>query len=113
MRNSVTKRLIQTLKAEKSALREASFDVLGSLEKPKSELFKELAESAPDANELRAVQLAVTENQTLLSAAIAGIGAARARIEALQNVRSGLNVYDKSGAISKMANPQPEIEKKA
>ncbi|WP_106746746.1 hypothetical protein [Yoonia maritima] len=113
MRNPVIKRLIQILKAEKSALRRANFDVLGSLEKAKSELFKELAECTPDAKELRAVQLAVAENQTLFSAAIAGIGAARARIEALQNVRAGLNVYDKSGAIAKMANPKSEFEKKA
>ncbi|WP_296426037.1 flagellar protein FlgN [Yoonia sp.] len=113
MSDTVTKQFLTLLSDERSAIRTAAFDTLTALTDPKARLFDALGRTPISPENLAAIQKKVTENQVLLSAAIAGVGAARDRLTALQNVREHLNVYDQSGHIAKVVTGLPGLEKKA
>ena len=113
MHDSVVKDLLAVLKAERAAIQSGKFELLLGLEEQKSAQLQTLEKMSPPFDELRMIRPRLIENQQLLSAAISGIKAARDRIEALQNVRTGLNVYDKSGSMATVPMRQPAIEKKA
>jgi hypothetical protein len=113
MHDSVVSSLLATLGAERVALQTGKFYLLPEVEESKSAQLKALEILQPTSENLHAIRTALTENQRLFAAAIAGVKSARNRIDALQNVRSGLNVYDKSGTMATVAMNQSAIEKKA
>ncbi len=98
---------------ERAALRDARFEALPSLEAAKLDLISQLAEAKPTKAMLASLKTDLMENQTLISSAIAGVAAARARLDALQAVRQGLSVYDQFGSLANVRTRNPEIEKKA
>ncbi|WP_394180941.1 flagellar protein FlgN [Yoonia maritima] len=113
MHETITQKLLTTLNAEKAALCSGSFDALDELSHQKYQQFEAFSATQPTGPELQKIQRLLSENQTLISAAIAGVQAARARVDALQNVRSGLSVYDQSGALARVSICRPDVEKKA
>jgi hypothetical protein len=113
MHDSAVAVLLMTLKEEQAALRSGKFELLLDLEEQKSAQLQALEHKPPSRAELHKIRTKLSENQKLFSAAIAGVRAARERIEALHNVRSGLNTYDKSGAMSTAPLQRSAFEKKA
>ncbi|MCG3269118.1 flagellar protein FlgN [Yoonia sp. I 8.24] len=113
MHDSVVTSLFTTLEKERAALLSGKFHLLLALEETKSAQLQDLENRQPTTANLQAIRRGLSENQRLFAAAIAGIKSARNRIGALQNVRSGLHVYDESGAMATVAMHQPAIEKKA
>lgn len=101
------------LTAEREALRSAAFDDLDDLAARKAQIFAALIREKPDRNQIAGISRQMADNQQLLASAIAGIKAARNRIEALRQVRQELTVYDQSGQMAKVAAPYPGMEKKA
>lgn len=113
MHDSAVASLLKVLKAERVAIQSGKFELLLGLEEQKAAQLQILETMSPPLKELRMIRPKLIENQQLLSAAIAGVKAARDRIEALQNVRSGLSVYNESGTMATVPMRQTAIEKKA
>lgn len=106
-------KILELLEREGVALKTGSFDTLDSVAELKDNLFDDLTRGQPSSSDLWRIKSRLTENQTLFSAAIRGVSAARDRIEALQNVREGLSVYDQSGQMEKVSTQRPVLRKKA
>ena len=105
---------LRTLLAdEKAALLGARYDALQSLSDAKAELLLQLSDHSLARETLEELQTAINTNQKLLSAAIKGVGAAKERLTALQDVRTGLSVYDQNGAMNVKSTARSTIEKKA
>jgi hypothetical protein len=113
MHDSAVEMLLMTLKEERAALRSGKFERLLDLEEQKSAQLQVLERKLPPHADLHKIRTKLSENQKLFSAAISGVKAARDRIEALHNVRSGLQTYDKSGAMATVPIRQTAVEKKA
>ena len=113
MHDSAVKALLATLSAERDALLSGKFGQLLALEDTKSAQFQTLESLQPSGANVQEIRTRLAENQQLIAAAIAGIKSARKRIDALQSVRSGLNVYDKSGAMATVSMIRSALEKKA
>lgn len=113
MQNKVIDALHEILDAEKSAILCADYDALGALEVSKENLLKQVPLLERETRLLATIKGKILANQALLRAAIDGLAAAKARIDALQNVRDGLNVYDQSGKIATVPNRLSALEKKA
>lgn len=105
--------LLDLLEEERVAIRTSAFDVLEPIGAAKVQLFDQVTLTGASKEELAKIQSRLAANQALLASAIAGVNAARDRIEALQNVREGLNVYDRSGQMARVPTPRREMEKKA
>ena len=105
--------ILDLLDRERDALRTGLFQDLDALGDTKQRLFAKLTQGAPEVSDLKQIKVRLSENKKLFSAAIRGVSAARDRIDALQNVREGLNVYDQSGQMAKVSTGQPVLRKKA
>jgi len=110
--NTITE-ILKLLKHERNALKAGDFDTLDTLAETKNRLFEDLTRNSPAPSDLRQIKVRLSENQTLFSAAIKGVAAARDRIDALQNVREGLSVYNQSGQMAKVPTSRPAVRKKA
>ncbi|SFR51696.1 hypothetical protein SAMN04488005_2463 [Yoonia tamlensis] len=113
MHDSEITALIATLQAERAALQSGKFGQLLALENTKSAQLQALENRQPSKQSIQTIRDMLAQNQRLFAAAIAGVNAARKRIDALQTVRSGLNIYDQSGALAMVPVQQSAVEKKA
>lgn len=113
MSDKAAKELLSLLSQERQAIRTAAFDVLDAMADRKSELFAALTSGGTSPENLGKIQKGLAENQALLAAAIAGVKAARTRIQALHAVRRELTVYDQAGQLARVKTVQPSLEKKA
>lgn len=105
--------LLALLQEERVAIRTAAFDALENLTTKKEDMFATFLQDRPPHAEMEKIRVKMAENQILLAAAIAGVKAARDRIDALHRVRQELSVYDRSGQLAKVTAPRPGLEKKA
>ncbi len=113
MQGSLIDDIHSLLDDEKAALLSARYQALGPLEEAKAELLQQLSLAGPQSGALSGIKAKLEENQGLLSASIAGVAAARKRVEALHNVRQGLSVYDRSGKLAMVPARHGCVEKKA
>lgn len=113
MSDHTTAALLSLLDLERTALCGSDYSVLDDLADRKKQLIAAMAESEPHPKDVEKIRKKLSENQALLSAAIAGVKSARDRITELQKVRSGLGVYDQTGQIAQSLPASPEMEKKA
>jgi len=113
MTDHITESLLNLLGDERRAICSAKFDVLDTLAEQKIKMFDTLMRGKADPADLARISEQLRGNQTLFAAAIDGVKAARTRIEALHEVRVGLNVYDQSGQMAKVVTNQSGLEKKA
>ncbi|KQI73790.1 hypothetical protein AN191_02735 [Loktanella sp. 5RATIMAR09] len=113
MLNTVITQLHQLLNQEREALIAADFEALATFVKQKEELLIQLERTSPTKDVLRPVRQKMDENLALMAAAIKGVAAAGERLAALQNVKSGLSVYDNAGRLEHVRTHNPALEKKA
>lgn len=113
MPKSLHKRILKLLSDERHAIANGAYTELTALGETKVMLFNMLLAVDMDSEDMQSIRLDLDHNQSLLSSAIDGVAAARARLSALQDVRDGLSIYDESGQLSKVANVQSSMEKKA
>ncbi|MGF6861801.1 hypothetical protein ABIE69_002374 [Rhodobacteraceae bacterium MBR-64] len=109
------RRLDAALNAEANALRGADFSGLEALIAEKARLTDQIAiaRPAPTAATLERLRARAGHNAVLLQAALRGLRAARARIEALQNGGCDLRTYDRAGAAEPVSGPGPTLERRA
>lgn len=94
--------LFELLSFERAALIRADFSIVDRHAARKQELLLGLEDVPISAPRLQKLRSTLAQNQTLITAAIAGITAAQSRIKTLNDVRSGLSTYDVSGKISRV-----------
>lgn len=113
-RADLWRRIDAALTAEANAIRTADFSGLDALIKEKARLTDQLGtvRPAPTADQLDRLQRSARHNAVLLQAAMRGLRAARARIDALQN-GSNLRTYDQSGAVEAPFGSEPTLEHRA
>jgi len=105
--------LHQLLAQEDAAIICGNYNMIDDSAERKQELFFRLQNSKVTRADLQQVSRAILRNQALLASAIQGIAAARKRIANLEEVRTGLKVYNKSGKIAQVAVSKPDVMKKA
>lgn len=105
--------LHQLLAQENAAIMCGSYSTIDVCAERKKELFHRLHSKKIPQADLEKVSIAIFRNQALLAAAIQGIEAARKRIASLEEVRTGLKVYNQSGKIARVAVSKPDVIKKA
>lgn len=104
---------LDCLQAEAEAIKSGNYPALDALQAQSAAALAALERTRPAASDLKRIKAALQSNQTLLQAAIRGIGAAQARLAALSEVQSGLSTYDPKGHRATVRQPQGNIEKKA
>lgn len=112
MLDSKKNKLLDILKRERAALLAGDFVALDNLFPIKSALFDELTTGSRKSTELSDVRIALVRNQNLLQAALDGVASARLRLNALQEVREGMHVYDQSGQLSHVSGARPGFVKR-
>ncbi len=85
------------LTRERESLRNGDFASLKDHAKQKEEFLYDGVEAFMSQQELRDVRQGLQANQALLIAAIRGVQSARARLAALEAVRTSLGIYDQNG----------------
>ncbi len=103
------------LRAEAQAIRQGDFGAFAALTERKSDLVGRLMglprrDAAPALGRLKARAEA---NQTLLSAALQGVKAARARVEAIRRVGTRLDTYDSAGRAQSVTFGGGAVERRA
>lgn len=113
MHDTELDRLIQILREERTAIFACDHEQLAQLlaEKSKIEAQIDFTQSRPDA--LQTLRKEAERNAHLFKASLEGISAARARINELENVSAGLNVYTEGGQKSQVANQGRTLRKRA
>lgn len=94
--------LIDLLNVERAALVRADFLTVAKNAAQKESLLSGLHGATVPAPRLQKLRSALEQNQVLFTAAVAGINAAKNRIQTLNDVRSGLRTYDQAGQISRV-----------
>jgi len=105
--------LHQLLAQENAAIICGSYSEIDVCAERKQQLFFKLQSKKITQADLQQVAIAILRNQVLLAAAIQGIEAARKRIASLEEVRTGLSVYNQSGKIARVAVSKPDVIKRA
>ena len=113
MKADCRKDIALLLDAEKVALMTANYNALGPLQQRKTAALSLLARQSNSREVLEVIRAKIDENQALVTAAISGITAARKRLDALNDVQSGLTVYDQSGKMAVVSAKPAAFEKKA
>ncbi len=98
---------------EREALLAGDYNVITSLAETKEKMLQSLPYAALSENALTALRKDIAYNQTLISAALSGIAAARDRMKALAQVKDGLNVYNQNGQLAHVSAKPPAVERKA
>ena len=103
------------LRAEAQAIRQGDFAAFAAMAERKSDLVGRLMElsrrdAAPSLARLKARAEA---NQALLSAALQGVKAARARVDAIRRVGTRLDTYDSAGRAQSVTFGGGAVEKRA
>lgn len=107
--------LDRLLDRERQALLDGDLEKIGQLMPAKEDLVQQLNDlQAHQTDDLAEVHEKVTRNQALLGSALDGIRAVSNRMADLRRVRSGLEIYDRSGQKTKFATSVPaSVEKRA
>ncbi|MEJ6403227.1 hypothetical protein [Yoonia sp. 2307UL14-13] len=105
--------LLELLGDERVALKHGDFATLQQLLERKTTLMNRLLRTPIDQHTALRVRDALEKNHQLLSAAQAGILAARDRISALEAIGRGMNVYDQSGHVASVEARQGNLFRKA
>lgn len=104
--------LLAVLNEERQMIQKGQFALLDDIVEKKAACFEQLDDQDIDPAVLKEIHTQLAENQGLLSAAIAGVAAARERLAALQHVRENLSVYDHNGQMATVATPATVMHKK-
>ena len=91
----------------------ARYDELAEVAAKKQTCLERLSVDPPNKTAINALKERMKQNQSLITAALCGVAAARDRLNALENVRDGLTTYDQSGNMSLVPTTQNRVEKKA
>ena len=107
--------LMHLLDRERALLLEGQLDALAEIAPMKETLLDELAARPQAATEpqLEALRARIARNQALLDGALKGIRAVAARMNALHQVRRGLETYDQSGRRTSFGSTGPSVERQA
>lgn len=101
------------LSRERSALLAGRYDQLDDIAARKLDLLTSLAAKPPGREELVDLRDRLQSNQALTEAALGGVKAAKARIDALLSVETALTTYGRDGNLAVRTTPESRIEKKA
>lgn len=103
------------LRAEALAIRQGDFTAFAAMAERKSDLVDRLLElSRRDAGPaLARLKSRAEANQALLSAALQGVKAARARVDAIRRVGTRLDTYDSAGRAQSVSFGGGVVEKRA
>lgn len=112
MRKSKERNLRSVLKEERKAIISADFSEIDTLSNIKQALFENFDTGLTNVEELREIRDELVRNQLLLQASIKGVASARARLNALREVREELRVYDQSGRFSPVSTDSQGIVKR-
>ena len=107
------KQLMALLATERTILQDGDLTKLDKITPQKDALTRDIAQLQLSAADAREMQAAAQRNADLLSAALAGVKEARARLTALEEVQSGLSIYDSQGGKQTVAQRQGQLERKA
>ncbi|MFT5629129.1 MAG: hypothetical protein ACI82I_002634 [Gammaproteobacteria bacterium] len=113
MRDSTAVKLLKLLSRERKAIIQADFLTVDQCVAEKEILLTTLTNSPLAAEALALIRIALEENQTLLTSAIAGVQAARTRVAELKDVRMGLRVYDQTGQIAQVQTRTTGLSKRS
>jgi hypothetical protein len=103
--------ILDLLAQERQAIIRSEFELVDRLATEKNEVFKQIDISTLQSHDLQQINIAMSQNQILIKAAIAGITAARARIAALEDVRSGLRTYNQEGNLAHVPSIRNDLNK--
>ncbi|MBQ1202515.1 MAG: flagellar protein FlgN, partial [Loktanella sp.] len=101
------------LAKEGDAILSAQYDALDRSAQRKQDLFEQLGMMQPAADGLKLVAAALARNELLLAAALRGLAAAQDRFAMLNDIRTGLNVYDQTGQMARVQIGRPAVTRKA
>jgi len=113
MASSAIQNLLAVLDREGAALRKGDLAALPELAEEKSKFSAALEKEPASKAQLEILRAKASANANLLAAAIRGIKSARARLEALSEVRGVLSVYGPTGQLDRVSTAQADIERKA
>jgi flagellar biosynthesis/type III secretory pathway chaperone len=106
-------RLLALLAAERKALLAGELAALPDFVVAKERLTAALSSAPPEAGELVRLRVAAASNQALLEAALRGVKAARARIDAARSGGAALSTYDARGKSSTWGTGGSSFERRA
>lgn len=109
----VIRALDEVLNAEKLALLTGEYEGLAELQVSKEQLIARLPDNDITRTRIADLKTKMVGNQALLRGAIDGIGAARQRMAALEQVQRNLSVYGPTGKIEIASETRSVVEKKA
>lgn len=113
MRHSAVKDLLLVLDREGDALRVGNLAALPEIAEEKTRLSVALTKQHVSQQQLEILRAKASANASLLAAAIRGIKTARARLDALSEVRDVLSVYGPAGEIERVPTRPAGVERKA
>jgi len=113
MTNTAARSLIAALDEESIALRTGALLDLPQIADKKSSLLIALESEKGLAADLAKIRAKAARNEALLAAAIKGVQAARDRLAALNEVKTGLNLYSEKGKMKYLKPGATALEKKA
>lgn len=107
--------LDELLRAEAQAVRRGDFSAIATLAERKTALVDRLMRlpRRDVGAALARIRARATENQHLLTAAIQGVRAARARVDAIRQAGLRLDTYDSNGRARTVNFGGGEVEKRA
>lgn len=103
--------LIDTLRLERDVIRSGDFAALPALVARKDAVM-ELLKGTP-ARKLVAAQEMALENQRLLGAALKGVRAAQARLDAIRKATKSYTSYDSKGRAQTISTSKGTVERRA
>lgn len=107
-------RLAVLIEAEREALLSGDLDRITALMPEKAALSDALRDTPDIAADLVPLRAAIQRNHDLFDRALAGLRAVAARLAVLQDVRTGLRTYDRSGQERRIAGiPAKKLERRA
>lgn len=112
MPDRTVRRLNHVLRLEHAAITQGAFDALPALSEEKETLLAVLPTGQATAADVSNISRSIARNQSLLSAAMEGVGAAQKTLEALRQVAKGSVVYDRSGAVSRLSTGAKGLSQK-
>lgn len=112
MPDPVVKRLLDILDRERTALTDGDFVALEPLGLAKEQAQTVLAKRQVTPQDVELLALRTTQNQALLRAAIAGVGAARESVEMLRRAGQQSVVYGKDGKTSRLSSTVQRFSQK-
>lgn len=113
MQHDAVSALLRVLDNEGAALRAGDLSLLSDIAEEKARLSVAIKKQHITQQQLEILRAKASANASLLAAAIRGIKAARARLNALTDVRDVLSVYGPAGQIERVPTKKSDVERKA